>query len=385
LLGRRLRYLIPWIALGACQFPVYEIAPTPADGGGEAGAPAIVDPCAVVPCQHDGRCIPVGAAFVCLCSDGFRGNLCEINFDDCEPDPCQNGSTCIDDTDSSHCACLPGWDGATCEHSVDDCIPGACKNSGTCIDGHQSYSCSCLPGFVGDDCGQPLPPDCRTLLEREPATDDGVYQVDPDGPGVGEPPLEVLCDMHTFDGGWTLVGQEREGDEGTLKFLGVNVGDAGRGARYGDDMLIGLRFRSLYSEMRVDSYNSGNFVDGIRFRTNEEIFANSVRKNISISDLLTTSDTLKGWVSDAGGAIFCRASQDPDVRPGDSSWAIKPQNDMRGGCGCNDGGWQGKGAFYGGHANQTSCSPSGGGWSGVTDEGEQKGKIKRFGVKLWIR
>lgn len=191
--------------------------------------------------------------------------------------------------------------------------------------------------------------------------------------------------MHTFDGGWTLVGQEREGDEGTLKFLGINVGDAGRGARYGDAMLIGLHFRSLYSEMRVDSYNSGNFVDGIWFRPDEEIFANSVRKTISISDLMTTNETLRTWVSAAGGAIFCRASQEPDVRPGDSSWAIKPQDDTHAGCGCNDGGWTGRGAFYSGHIDPTSCNPSGGGWAGVADDGQPKGKIKKFGLKIWIR
>jgi hypothetical protein len=384
LFGRRLRFLLPWIALGACQFPGYEVVSRPADEG-DAGAASAPDPCAALPCQHDGRCIAVTDGFVCLCADGFRGANCEINFDDCDPDPCQNGATCVDGADSSHCDCMPGWEGATCEHSIDDCSPDACKNSGSCIDGHQSYSCSCLPGFVGDDCGQALPPDCRSILESDPTSVDGVYSVDPDGPGIGEAPLEVLCDMQTFDGGWTLVGQEREGDEGTLKFLGVNVGDAGRGAHFGDDMLIGMRFRFLYAEMRVDSYNQGNFVDGIWFRIDEEVFGNNVRKTMPISNLLTTNDNLRTWVDAAGGAIFCRGSMSPDVRPGDSSWAIKPQDDTHGGCGCNDGGWLGRGAFYGGHPDATSCNPSGGGWAGVTDNGQAKGDVKKFGVKIWIR
>lgn len=352
---------------------------------GEAGAPTEPDPCAATPCQHDGRCIPVSDSFVCLCADGFRGANCEINFDNCDPDPCQNSSSCVDGADSSHCECLPGWEGATCEHSIDDCTLGACKNSGSCIDGDQSYSCSCLPGFVGDDCGQALPPDCRSVLASGPTSDDGVYSVDPDGPGIGEPPLEVLCDMHTSDGGWTLVGQEREGDEGTLKFLGVNVGDASRGARFGDDMLIGMHFRFLYSEMRVDSFNSGNFVDEIRFRIDEEVFGNNIRKTMPITSLTSSNSDLQMWVDAAGGAIFCRGSKSPDVRPGDSSWAIKPKDDTHGDCGCNDGGWLGRGAFYGGHPDANSCNPSGGGWSGVTDAGEPKGNVKRFGLKIWVR
>lgn len=322
---------------------------------------------------------------MCLCADGFRGDTCEINFDDCTPDPCQNGGTCIDGADSSHCDCLAGWDGATCEHSVDDCMPGVCKNNGTCVDGFQTYTCACLPGFVGDDCGTALSPHCQAILDADPASPDGVYSVDPDGAGLGEPPFEVYCDMTTFDGGWTLVGQEREGDEGTLKFLGVDAGDAGRGARYGDDMLIGRRFRDQYAEVRVDDYNSGNFVDGIWFRPEGDIFNNTVRKAMPVTDLLTTNQQLRDWVDMAGGAIFCRGSKSPDVRPGDTSWAIKPQGDMHGDCGCNDGGWVGRGAFYGGFADATSCSPSGGGWSGVTDDGQPKGNIQRYGLKIWIR
>jgi hypothetical protein len=383
LLRRRLRHLLPWLWLGACQFPSYEVVP-PRDQG-EAGASGQPDPCAEAPCQHDGRCIPLSDSFVCLCADGFRGDTCEIDFDDCDPDPCQNGGSCVDGPDSSHCDCLEGWEGATCEHSIDDCVPGACKNNGTCVDGHLSFSCSCLPGFVGDDCGQPLPASCREILDDDPASPDGVYSVDPDGAGIGDSPFEVYCDMHTFDGGWTLVGQEREGDEGTLKFLGIEVGDPSRGAHYGDDMLLGVRFRGLYQEMRVDAYNSGNFVDGIWFQIEEEIFGNTVRKQMPISGLLTTNATLRGWVETAGGAVFCRGSQSPLVRPGDSSWAIKPKDDTHQDCGCNSGGWLGRGAFYGGHSDATLCNPSGGGWAGVTDDGQPKGGVKRFGVKLWIR
>lgn len=32
--------------------------------------------------------------FVCLCVDGYEGDLCGRDHDDCTPYPCENGGTC---------------------------------------------------------------------------------------------------------------------------------------------------------------------------------------------------------------------------------------------------------------------------------------------------
>ena len=86
------------------------------------------------------------------------------------------------------------------------------------------------------------------------------------------------------------------------------------------------------------------------------------------------------------GAIFCRAAVDNTVRPGDTSWAVKGQNDPEFVCGCNSGGWTGKGAFYGGHSNPTYCGAWGGGWAGVKSSGQQKGDITQpSDTMLWVR
>lgn len=35
--------------------------------------------CASQPCENDGNCIEVNAAFICVCPDGFNGLRCENN------------------------------------------------------------------------------------------------------------------------------------------------------------------------------------------------------------------------------------------------------------------------------------------------------------------
>ena len=45
---------------------------------------------------------------------------------------------------------------------------------------------------------------CAQILEQNPAASDGIYTIDPDGPGtLGS--VAVQCDMTTNGGGWTLV------------------------------------------------------------------------------------------------------------------------------------------------------------------------------------
>ena len=290
---RRLRLLILGLIAG-CQFPDFTVPP--ADD-----QPSPTDVCAADPCLNNGRCIPFEGSFVCLCADGFRGDTCQIDFNDCEPNPCQNAGICVDGTDTSYCdcaagwegatctlnvddcaespcknggtcsdgvdsftcncpsgfrgdscevafgscepnpcqnqgscqsegetsfcSCPAGWDGATCQHNIDDCNPNPCENFGSCVDGIASHTCTCAEGFTGENCADTTFESCQAIHEALPNLGDGIYRVDPDGAGQGAPAFEVLCDMSLSEGGWTLVGQEREGVGGTFKFLGAVVGD----------------------------------------------------------------------------------------------------------------------------------------------------------------
>jgi hypothetical protein len=111
-----------------------------------------------------------------------------------------------------------------------------------------------------------------------------------------------------------------------------------------------------------------------KFASDENIFTNTLDPFIDLHDFESNDDQLNTWVEQDGGIKFCRGSQYPDVRPGDTSWGLIPNGSAQRDCGCNSGGWSGYGTYYGGfESGCTSCGCQGGGWTGTKASGQNKG------------
>ena len=69
------------------------------------------NPCEPNPCQNSAICYEGGEDPLCVCNDGYEGELCQININECQSDPCQNGGSCLDGVDEFTCQCAPGFTG----------------------------------------------------------------------------------------------------------------------------------------------------------------------------------------------------------------------------------------------------------------------------------
>lgn len=192
--------------------------------------------------------------------------------------------------------------------------------------------------------------------------------------------------MTTAGGGWTLVGRELALATGTFRFLSADSNNPAEIAAGTQSGLIGRRFRGRYRELAI-TWSTASF---IRFTLPQsfDAFANVVDANVPVTSATTSDSTLTTWFNQGNGAELCVATRSPDVRPGDTSWAVRPRNDDNDVCGCNSMAWVGRGAYYGGTVSgqQTTCDGWGGGWAGVKDTGVKKGGvIPAYETRIWIR
>ncbi|XP_046566698.1 neurogenic locus notch homolog protein 1-like [Haliotis rubra] len=154
--------------------------------------------CASSPCRNAARCEDLIGDYLCVCSQGYAGRNCEIyiggSITTQEPDPCmsincQNGGTCVSNSSSETiCLCPEGFRGDLCAETTPrpSATPGCpesyygpncltyCKEEDTCEGGH--YYCDpssgrklCRSGWIGTICNS------RVLLQ----------EIDPECPAVG--------------------------------------------------------------------------------------------------------------------------------------------------------------------------------------------------------
>jgi hypothetical protein len=95
--------------------------------------------------------------------------------------------------------------GQACEHGY--CTPMPTQDGGVGRDiGIQDL------GGPTPDVGAVVPRDCQAIKAYLPSVPNGVYAIDPDGPG-GAASLDALCEMETAGGGWTRVVNILKGAE----------------------------------------------------------------------------------------------------------------------------------------------------------------------------
>jgi len=271
-------------------------------------------------------------------------------------------------------------------HETDvDCGGGECAG---CAVGKACAMSSDCDKAICDNSHCVLATSCAQMHAKNPIAPDGVYQIDVDGAAGPSAPFPVYCDMTMANGGWTRVGFEPAGAGGTgvqgaLAYLGVEVGDPTMVANKQAAGLVGTRFGGKYTDLAI-MWGT----DVMRMTVGRDVFVNEVDLAIPVTNFFTSNATLSGWVTTAGGAIFCRASRSPTERPADTSWAVKPTGPMQVACGCNGPKSADRGAFYGGGVPPiTSCSmPAGGGFAGGKDDGQPKSGLKGVAdLSIWIR
>ena len=57
----------------------------------------------------------------CDCDEGYEGKECETNTDDCYSNPCQNDGTCEDLIAAYKCICPEDFNGTNCANYIGKC------------------------------------------------------------------------------------------------------------------------------------------------------------------------------------------------------------------------------------------------------------------------
>ncbi len=168
---------------------------------------------------------------------------------------------------------------------------------------------------------------CLTIKTSDPSSTDGIYTIDPDGPG-GLAEQSVYCDMTTDGGGWTLAASNHSGDTsfpgGTSRTnLFLHTTGYASNPSILADYLIGPAILVMpFAEARVHSDRTGNGSVVVDFKWNQSDSQAALTGNFSSTVLLAPHNVntvgcgnanhcnLDGqWVDSLAGGFDSNANQ----------------------------------------------------------------------------
>lgn len=107
------------------------------------------DHCSSAPCGIHGDCTSTPYGYTCQCHAGFDGEHCSVP-DNCADNPClsAHSTDCVNlpEQNSFMCLCLEGWGGQLCSLDIDECSSGVANcNGGICVNTQGGYLCGDCP------------------------------------------------------------------------------------------------------------------------------------------------------------------------------------------------------------------------------------------------
>jgi len=188
--------------------------------------------------------------------------------------------------------------------------------------------------------------------------------------------MHSLLEVQESPSIWNIVFEEEEGSGNGEKFDNSPLRTLSLSKPPFDLSLGNYRVRMEWGE-------EGGFAE-FTVPPGQNIFSQKKEQLfIEVQHIVTSS--LDNNLKIGSKANFCHACVKGGIKYGDTCWGLIPKKSSHRLCGCNSGGWEGYGIYYGGYKkNNDGCGGQGGGFSGPKKNNQQKGNLDSVGLTIKI-